>query len=57
MVPAGMKFVILIMLDNVDVLVTTGATLTHDLIEALGDEHYLIEEPFDDKSLNKEAFG
>ncbi len=52
MVPAGMKLVILNMLDDVDVLVTTGATLTHDLIESLGDEHYLIEEPFDDKSLN-----
>lgn len=56
MVPAGMKFVILDMLDNIDVLVTTGATLTHDLIEALGDEHYLIEEPFDDEKLNKEGF-
>jgi deoxyhypusine synthase len=53
MVPAGMKLIILDMLDNVDVLVTTGATLTHDLIEALGDEHYLIEEPFDDSSLNR----
>lgn len=53
MVPAGMKLVILNMLDDVDVLVTTGATLTHDLIEALGDEHYLIEEPFDDKTLNR----
>ncbi|MFZ1970601.1 MAG: deoxyhypusine synthase family protein [Candidatus Nanoarchaeia archaeon] len=55
MVPAGMKFVILDMLDNVNVLVVTGATLTHDLIEALGDEHYLIEEPFDDSSLNKKG--
>lgn len=56
MVPAGMKFVILDMLNNVDVLVVTGATLTHDLIEAVGDEHYLIEEPFDDISLHKKGF-
>ncbi len=55
MVPAGMKLVILEMLDNVDILVTTGATLTHDLIEALGEEHYLAEEPFDDKSLNRKG--
>ncbi len=55
MVPAGMKFVVLDLLDNINVLVVTGATLTHDLIEALGDEHYLIEEPFDDKSLNRKG--
>ena len=55
MVPAGMKFVILDMLDNIDVLVVTGATLTHDLIEALGDNHYLIEEPFEDSTLNKKG--
>jgi deoxyhypusine synthase len=55
MVPAGMKFIILDMLDDVDVLVTTGATLTHDLIEALGDEHYLIDEPFDDKTLHRKG--
>jgi deoxyhypusine synthase len=55
MVPAGMKLIVLDMLDDVDVLVVTGATLTHDLIEALGDEHYLIEQPFDDKSLNRKG--
>jgi len=55
MVPAGMKLVILEMLENVDILVTTGATLTHDLIEALGEEHYIVDEPFDDKSLNRKG--
>jgi deoxyhypusine synthase len=55
MVPAGMKLVVLNLLNDVDVLVVTGATLTHDLIEALGDEHYLLEEPFDDSSLNKKG--
>jgi deoxyhypusine synthase len=55
MVPAGMKLVILEMLDDVDVIVTTGATLTHDLIEALGDEHYLVDEPFDDQSLHRKG--
>ena len=56
MVPAGMKEIILGMLDKTDVFVTTGANLTHDLIEALGDNHYLIERPFDDAKLNEEGF-
>jgi deoxyhypusine synthase len=57
MVPAGMKQVILDMLDEVDVFVTTGANLTHDLIEALGDKHYKIEnnELMDDASLNEKG--
>jgi len=56
MVPAGMKKIFLDMLDNVDVLVITGANLTHDLIEALGDSHYLIEKPFNDDELNEKGF-
>jgi len=56
MVPAGMKYIILDLLDDVDVFVTTGATLTHDLIEALGESHYKINEPFDDEKLNEEKF-
>lgn len=55
MVPAGMKKVFIDMLDNIDVLVTTGANLTHDLVEALGDNHYLIEKPFNDSKLNEKG--
>lgn len=52
MVPAGMKEIILDMLDRVNVFVVTGANLTHDLIESLGESHYLgISD--DDKELNK----
>lgn len=40
MVPGGMKNVIIDMLDDVDVFVTTGANLTHDLVEDLGESHY-----------------
>ncbi|MFH0949381.1 MAG: deoxyhypusine synthase family protein, partial [Candidatus Aenigmatarchaeota archaeon] len=42
MVPAGMKNIIFDMLDKgwVDIFVTTGANLTHDLAEALGYPHY-----------------
>ncbi len=55
MVPAGMKEVIMDMLDEVDVFVTTGANLTHDLIEALGDKHFQGDELVDDKKLNEEG--
>ncbi|MAG78952.1 deoxyhypusine synthase [Candidatus Pacearchaeota archaeon] len=46
MVPGGMKEIIIDMLDEkvADVFVTTGANLTHDLIEALGEKHYQLEE-------------
>ncbi len=55
MVPAGMKNIILDLLDETDVFVTTGANLTHDLIEVLGEKHYLGSEFEDDKKLNKEG--
>lgn len=57
MVPAGMKQVILEVLDETDVFVTTGANLTHDLIESLGEKHYKIEENelIDDAFLNEKG--
>lgn len=55
MVPAGMKQLIIDMLDNIDVFVTTGANLTHDLIESLGDKHYLGSENVSDEELNKQG--
>ena len=60
MVPAGMKEIIVDMLDNAeaDVFVTTGANLTHDLIEALGSQHYLSDEKeqnISDIELNKQG--
>tara|TARA_Y100000034_G_scaffold79823_1_gene95790 strand:+ start:2521 stop:3483 length:963 start_codon:yes stop_codon:yes gene_type:complete len=47
MVPAGMKEIVCDMLEegSIDVLVTTGANLTHDLIEALGHKHYQLDCP------------
>jgi len=55
MVPGGMKQTIIDMLDNCDVFVTTGANLTHDLIEALGNYHYQGESNVDDSELNKKG--
>lgn len=56
MVPAGMKDIIINLLDEVDVFVTTGANLTHDLIESLGEKHYMGDENMDDLELNKKGF-
>ena len=55
MVPAGMKQIIMDMLEDVDIFVTTGANLTHDLIESLGEKHYSGSEFEDDEKLNKEG--
>lgn len=55
MVPAGMRQIIFDMLDCVDVFVTTGANLTHDLIESLGERHYHGDEFSDDEKLHKEG--
>jgi len=59
MVPAGMKQIIIDLMKGkkITVLVTTGANLTHDLIEALGDEHYHCDtwndEEFREKGYNR----
>ena len=60
MVPGGMRQIIadLLKQDKIDVLVTTGANLTHDLIEALGESHYQADksvEEIDDAELNKKG--
>ena len=56
LVPAGMKEILIDMLKNkwIDVLVITGANLTHDLIEDLGFKHYQGSEKEDDKKLKKQ---
>jgi deoxyhypusine synthase len=55
MVPGGMREIILDMLDRVNVFVTTGANLTHDLIESLGHNHYHGDEKINDAELNKKG--
>ncbi|RME54829.1 deoxyhypusine synthase [Candidatus Woesearchaeota archaeon] len=56
MVPGGMKKIVVDMLKNdlIDVFVSTGANLTHDLVEALGYHHYQGTANVDDSELNKE---
>ena len=58
LVPGGMRDIIIDMVENkwVDVLVTTGATLTHDLAEALGYHHFQGSHVVDDEKLHKMGF-
>ncbi|MDD5651446.1 MAG: deoxyhypusine synthase [Candidatus Nanoarchaeia archaeon] len=55
MVPAGMKQVVIDMINDntINVLVTTGANMTHDLIEALGHKHYQGNANINDAELHK----
>lgn len=55
MVPGGMREIIIDMLDRIDVFVTTGANLTHDLIESLGYSHYQGNESQEDSELRKKG--
>ncbi|MBI4447461.1 deoxyhypusine synthase [Candidatus Woesearchaeota archaeon] len=57
MVPGGMKDIVIDMLESgyIDVFVTTGANLTHDLIEALGYHHLQGESNVDDEELRKKG--
>lgn len=56
MVPAGMKQIVVDMINDgtIDVLVSTGANLTHDLIEALGNKHYMGNANINDAELHKQ---
>ena len=55
LVPGGQKEIIIDIIRKklVDVVVTTGANLTHDLIEAIGYHHYQGNANVDDKELNE----
>src|SRR3990167_7721479 len=57
LVPGGMKEIIIDMIESkwVDAVVTTGATLTHDLGEALGYRHYQGDKDADDAELHKKG--
>jgi len=57
MVPGGMKNIIIDMLKSgfIDVFVTTGANLTHDLVESLGHRHYQGSSEANDVELFKKG--
>jgi deoxyhypusine synthase len=56
LVPGGMRNILIDMIDDgwIDVFVTTGAMLTHDLVEALGYAHYQGMKDINDAKLNKQ---
>jgi deoxyhypusine synthase len=58
LVPGGLRNVIANMIENkqVDVLITSGANITHDLLESFGGRHYRGL-GFNDEKLNKEGIG
>src|SRR3989344_1244112 len=58
LVPGGMRKIIIGMIESkwIDVVVATGATLTHDLGEALGYRHYQGTANIDDAELHKKGF-
>lgn len=57
MVPAGMRQIVSDMIRNreIDILVTTGANLVHDIIESMGLHHYKGTEATDDVQLKHQA--
>lgn len=55
MTPAGMRRTLMFLIEKrlIDVLVSTGANLFHDTVEALGHQHYKCHPATDDKLLRK----
>jgi len=58
LVPGGLRNIIANMIKNkeIDVLITSGANITHDLLESFGGSHYR-EYGFDDEKLNETGMG
>ena len=58
LIPGGMRNIITQMIKNghVDLIVSSGANITHDLVEAFGGSHYRHEGK-DDEELNEEGIG
>lgn len=58
LVPGGLRKIIANMIKNkqIDVLITSGANITHDLLESFGGRHYK-DFGFDDEKLNKAGMG
>lgn len=58
LIPGGMREILIDILESgkVDVFVCTGATLTHDLVEALGFSHFEGHHLMDDVELNKNGY-
>jgi len=58
LIPGGMRNIVTKMIENrhVDLIVSSGANITHDLVEAFGGSHYR-HEGRDDEELNEDGIG
>jgi deoxyhypusine synthase len=58
LIPGGMRNIVTQMINNhhVDLIVSSGANITHDLVEAFGGSHYR-HEGRDDEDLNEDGIG
>jgi deoxyhypusine synthase len=58
LIPGGMRNIVTKMIENrhVDLIVSSGANITHDLVEAFGGSHYR-HEGRDDEDLNEDGIG
>ncbi|WP_405295774.1 deoxyhypusine synthase [Methanobrevibacter sp.] len=58
LIPGGMRNIVTQMIKNghIDLIVSSGANITHDLLEAFGGSHYR-HEGRDDEDLNEEGIG
>ena len=58
LIPGGMRNIVAKMINegHVDLIVSSGANITHDLVEAFGGSHYRHEGK-DDEELNEEGIG
>lgn len=58
LIPGGMRNIVTQMIENhhVDLIVSSGANITHDLVEAFGGSHYR-HDGRDDEDLNEDGIG
>ncbi len=59
MVPAGLRNIISYLVDQefVNAIVSTGANMVHDMVEALGFDHYIGSFMAEDEKLRRKGFG
>ncbi|MHA1904651.1 MAG: deoxyhypusine synthase family protein, partial [Candidatus Thorarchaeota archaeon] len=59
MVPGGLRKIVRYLVENnhIDALVTSGANIVHDLVEAYGGSHFRIPQDKDDQELREAGMG
>lgn len=59
MVPGGLRKIVRHLIENghIDAIITSGANIVHDLVEAYGGSHYRVPQGKDDQELRKAGMG